>query len=92
MFWLLRKIFGLVVLAALVFFAVQFQVGGKPLKDYLLKIYHSDLSQKIFGEVQHSVEAFLHKDVEDKGADGPAMDDVHEDEMKDLEKVLKKSK
>ncbi len=92
MFWLLRKIFGIIVLAALIFFALQFQIGGRPLKDYVEKIYHSEMFQKAVGGTIHSIESFLHKDLEDKKVDGPAMDDVKEDEMKELEKVLKKSK
>lgn len=92
MFWLLRKIFGLIILAVLVFFALQFQVGGRPLKDYAEKIYHSEMFQGALGGAIHSVESFLHKDLENKKEDGPAMDNLKDDEMKELEKVLKKSK
>jgi hypothetical protein len=91
MFWLLKRIFGLGVLIALVFLVLQFQVGGRPLKDYLIDFYRSPLVQEAFRQGKEAVTGYLQKDVT-KGPEeaAPAMDRVSDEEREELEKVLEK--
>jgi hypothetical protein len=101
MFWLLKKIFGLGVTIAVIFFALHFQVGGRPVKDYLADFCRSPLVQSTFqGAWRQSKDAvlgYLRKDIapsdspDSKGVkDGAPMDQVDDDERKELEDVLKK--
>lgn len=91
MFWLLRKLFGLGVLVALVFFALQFQVAGRPIKSYLTDFYSSPLVREVLRQGTEAVRQYLQKDVSSAGAEsGPPMDKLSDEEKEELEKVLKK--
>lgn len=91
MFWLMRKIFGLGVMAALIFFAMQFQVGGRPVKDYLLEFYRAPLVQEAIRQGTNAVTHYLQKDVGSESHSGPALEKIKDDEREELEKVLKKA-
>lgn len=92
MFWLMKKLFGLGVMAALVFFALQFQVGGRPVKDYIIDFYRAPLVQEAIRQGTEAVTRYLQKDVGgDSGASGPPLEKIREDEVKELEKLLKKA-
>ncbi len=102
MFWLLKKIFGIAVLAAVVFVGLHFQVGGRPVKDYLIDFYHSALVQEAIRQSRDAIGSYLQKDVQPavtsketpssaQQDDGPApMDKVNDDERQELEKVIRK--
>lgn len=96
MFWLLKKIFGLGVAIAVVFFALHLQVGGRPVKDYLADFYKSPIVQKVLDDTvrqgKDAVLSYLKKDVAPSAsdADAPPMEHVEEEERKELEEVLKK--
>lgn len=91
MMWLLRKIFGLGVLAAVVFVGLQFQVGGRPVKDHLLDFYRSPLVQEAVRQARLAVTSYLQKDVQPSTEDSESpMERVSDDEREELEKVIKK--
>ena len=96
MFWLLKKIFGLGVVIAIIFFALHLQVGGRQVKDYVVDFYHSSVFQHVWQDAwessKNAVLGFLQKDVapSDSKAGSP-MDQVNDDERKELEDVLKKA-
>ena len=89
MFWLLKKIFGLGVFVAVLFFALQLRVGGRPLKDYLIDFYRAPLVQEAIRQGREVLQKYLHKDV-GGGGEGPAMEKVSEEEKKELEQVLER--
>lgn len=91
MIWLIKRLFGVGVFAAVVFFALQFPVGGRPLKSYLTDFYRSPLVQEAIRQGKGWVVKYLQKDVGiglEEG--GPAMEKVSDKERKELEKVLEK--
>jgi len=95
MIWLLKKIFSLAVLAALVLVGLQIQVGGRPLKDYVVGLYRSPLAQEGMRQAKDAVTSYLQKDLQPSAAkdDGQApMDQIKDDERQELEKVLKNTK
>lgn len=91
MIWFFKKIFAVGVLLALLFLALQFQVGGRPIKDYLSDFYRSPLIQEAIRQGKEAVTGYLQKDVgkEPEGAE-PAMEKVTDQEREELEKVLEK--
>jgi hypothetical protein len=88
-FWLLKKIFGLGVTIAVIFFALHLQVGGRQVKDYVADFYHSSLFQDAWVKSKDAVLGYLQKDVA-PSKEGSPMDQVDDDERKELEDVLKK--
>ncbi len=90
MFWLLKKLFSLGIFAALVFFALQFKVGGKPLKDYVIAFYQAPLTQEILRQGEGIVRGYLEKDVH-RGKDSPApVEDIQDEERDELKRVIEK--
>lgn len=88
----MKKILGIGVLAAIVFFGLQFQVGGRPVKDYVTDFYRSPLVQEAARQAKDVIVSYLHKDVQ-SGGEGPApMDRISDEERKELEKVLKENR
>lgn len=90
MIWLIKKIFGLAVLAALVFVALQFQVGGRPLKEYVINFYRSPLVGEAVRQARDAVGSYLRKDVQPQDDASSPMDKVDDDEREELEKVIRK--
>lgn len=93
MFWIIKKVFGIGVFVALVFFALQFQVGGRPLKDYVIRFYQSPLIQEAIRQTTTAVKSYLQKDVTSgKASDvnAPVMDPLPDEDRHELENVLKK--
>ena len=88
MIWLMKKILGIGVLAAIIFFGLQFQVGGRPVKEYVTDFYRSPLVQEAVRQTKDAVVSYLHKDVQ-SGEDAAPMDRISDDERKELENVLK---
>ena len=86
MFWLLRKIFSLGVLLALLFFVLQFKIGGKAVKDHLLSFYKIPLIQEISRQGKEIVLGYLRKDV----GSGPAMERIEEEEKEELKRVIER--
>ena len=95
MFWLLKKIFGLAVIAALVFFALQAKIGGRPLKEYVVGFYQSPIVQEGLRQAKDAATSYLQKDLQPASgpaADGVPLDRIHDDERRELEKVLNNAK
>ena len=92
MIWLIEKIFSLGVLAAVVFFAMQFSVGGRPVKDYVMVVYRSPLIREAVRQGVDIIKSYLDKDVGSSKSNGPAMENLNDDEKKELEKLLEKAK
>ena len=91
MFWLLKKIFGLGITIAVIFFALHLQVGGRQVKDYVTDFYHSSLFQDAWVKSKDAVLGYLQKDVSPSSPkEGSPMDQVDDEERKELEDVLKK--
>ena len=94
MFWILRKIFGLGVLAALIFLALHYQVGGKPIQEYVVQFYQSPLIQEAVRQGRDTALSYLHKDIRSSvpSADAPPDDKLSDQDREELEKILKKVK
>lgn len=93
MFWLLKKIFGIAVVAGLIFAALQIRVGGRPLQDYVVGLYRSPIVQEGLRQAKEAVTSYLQKDLQPGGeGEGSPMDRISDDEREELEKVLKNSK
>ncbi len=89
MFKLLRKLLGLGITIAVVFVGLHFQVGGRPLKDYLVDFYKSAIVQEAIRQSKAVVMGYLQKDVaQEEGADLP-MEKVSDADRQELEKALK---
>ncbi|QQR79718.1 MAG: hypothetical protein IPJ69_10245 [Deltaproteobacteria bacterium] len=106
MFWLLRKIFSLGVLALVVFFLMHVEVKGHLLKDYVIAIYDSPMVQQVVTSAKESLLGMV-ENLEKKKAtthsedshsedsqvspkDAKPLENLKDDEVKELEKVLKK--
>lgn len=89
MFWLIRKIFGLGVLVAIVFFALQYHIGNRTVKDYVSEFFQSSLVQGKIHEASESVKSFFQKEG-NKGQVGAPTDDIPPEDEAELKKVLKK--
>jgi len=103
MIWLIKKILSLAILAALIVVAMQFQVGGRPLKDYVIGLYRAPIVQEGMRQAKEAVTSYLQKDVQSssptsavtggvKEKDSAPMDRINDDERQELEKVLKSNK
>jgi hypothetical protein len=90
MFWLLKKIFGIGIAIALVFFALHLQVGGRPAKEYVVDAYRSPLVQEAIRQGKEAVLSYLRKDVAAPDDSAPPMEHLDDDERRELEDVLKK--
>lgn len=88
MIWLFKKIFGLGVVIAIVFFALHIQVGGRPAKDYLSDFFRSPLVQEAWRQGKGAVLSYLQKDVT-PAEDAVPMEQLDDDERKELENILK---
>ena len=91
MIWLMKKILGFGVLAAIVFFGLQFQLGGRPVKEYVIDFCRSPLVQEAVRQTKDAVVSYLHKDV-DSGDGVAPMDRISDEERKELENVLKEQR
>lgn len=89
--WLAKRIFGLGVVSALVFFGLQFQVGGRAVKDYLHDFFRSPIVQEAIRQGKGAVTSYLQKDLQPGDENTPPMDKISEDERRELEKVLKET-
>ncbi len=94
MIWLFKRILGIGVMAALIYFISQYPIGNRPVKDYVIEFYRSPIAQAVIQQSKAAVTRYLQKDVvQGKGADtAPPMDPVNEEEREGLEKVLKQSR
>lgn len=94
MIWLFKKIFGLGIAIALVFFALHLQIGGRPAKEYVVDVYKSPIVQEAIRQGKDSILSYLHKDIappgESKDESDPPMEHLNDDERRELEDVLKK--
>ena len=99
MFWLIRKIFSLGIIIAIVFLLMHFQVGGRPMSDYAQALYHSQPVQEALASAKNTLLGYLgNLDKPNVEVDKPAsekmdpieMDPIKDDERKELEKVINK--
>lgn len=89
MIWLFKKVFGLAVVIAVIFFALHLQIGGRPAKDYLIDAYRSSIVQEAVRKSKDAVFSYLQKDVTPANESAPPMEYIEEDDRKELEEVLK---
>ena len=93
MFWLLRKIFTLGILLAVIFLAFNLPIAGKPLKDHLWEFYYSPTVQTWVshwvGGLPAPLSNAIKKDMDHIGP-APAMEEYKPDEEQELNKILKK--
>jgi hypothetical protein len=89
MIWLFKKIFGIAVTIAVIFFALHLQIGGRPAKDYVADFYRSPLVQEAVRQGKDAVFSYLRKDVTPADESAPPMEHLEDDERKELENVLK---
>lgn len=47
MFWLIRKIFWMGVLVAVIYYGMNYQIDGKPVKQYVSEFFDSPLVQSV---------------------------------------------
>lgn len=92
MFWVLRKILFLLVLGGLIVVILNLEYQGRPVKDHVKEIVKTPLIQEINRQVKGMVLSYLKKDVKEEDLRGVrrALEDISEEERKDLEKVIEK--
>jgi hypothetical protein len=92
MFWLMKKVFWISVLVVLGYFAANYKIEGKPIKDYVSSFYHSPLVQSLVKEGKALVQEFLAESFESKPGDKKDASIEHEQigesEQKELENIL----
>ncbi len=76
MFWIIKRIFWLGVFAALIYFAAQYKIDDKPVKEYASEFYHSPLVQAVLKTGKEMVHEFWDEKMGD-GSD-PAAETVRE--------------
>lgn len=86
MFWLVRKLFFLGILALLVWVILNLEYQGRPVKKHVSELVKTPLVQEITRQVRGAVASYLKKDVKESG---PAMEELGETERRELEKLLK---
>lgn len=81
MFWLLRKIFWIGVLIAIIYYGSNYQIDGKPVKQYVQEFIDSPLVQSIFKAGKEEVEEFWNKqsDTPEPSAAKAAPEPAHSD-------------
>ncbi len=90
MIWLIRKIFGLGVFVALIFLALQFQVAGRPVKDYVIEFYQTPLIQEAVRQAQEAFSSrFGAKQDRTSIETTPPLEDLDDKERSDLDHLLK---
>lgn len=102
MFWMIRKIISLAIVVAVIFFLLNFEVGGRPLSDYALAIFHSQPIQQAIESSKEKITGFLEEvgkrpakplhpeSSSEEKSSGETMDTIKDDERRELEKVLNK--
>ena len=59
MFWLLKKIFWLAVIIAIVYYGSNYRIDDKPIKQYLSEFYNSPIVQSAVKAGKDMVQEFL---------------------------------
>ena len=59
MFWLIRKIFWIGVLVAIVYYGSNYQLDGKPVKQYVREFFDSPLVQSAIKAGKEEIQDFL---------------------------------
>lgn len=102
MFWLIKKIFWLAVLAGLVYYGAQYQVDGRPLKDYAKEFYESPLVQAVLKTGKEMAGEFMDEKLgqgkpSDTAPEAPVQDPgvapadhISPDDQKALQRVIDK--
>ncbi len=85
MLWLIRKLLMLAVFAALVWLILQLDYKGRPVKDYANEFLQAPLVREIVRQGKGLAAGYLKKDLKEES---PAMEEVGEEERRELEKVL----
>ena len=67
MFWLIRKIFWIGVLVAIVYYGSNYQLDGKPVKQYVREFFDSPLVQSAIKAGKEEIQDFLSSDVVSNG-------------------------
>lgn len=96
MIWLFKKLFGIAVTIAIIFFALHLQIGGRQAKDYIVEAWKNPIVQAVVQQGKETVMGYLNKDISPsvtsptgaKDDSAPPMEQLEDDERKELENVL----
>ncbi len=88
MFWLLKKLVLLALIAGFVMWLLQLEYQGRPVRERAREFLQAPLIQEIVRQAKEAVSGYLKKEI--KVPQGPAMEKIEEGERKELEKVLEK--
>lgn len=61
MFWLIRKIFWIAVLVAIVYYGANYQIDGKPVKQYVTEFVDSPLFQSALKAGKEEIQDLLNR-------------------------------
>ncbi len=94
MIWLIKKIIGVAVLIAIVFFVMNYEVGGRPVKELFKNFYSSPFAQEAVRQGResfgHFLGSFLEKDPHGPASSAEPMEKIDDKDRQELEDVLKK--
>lgn len=88
MIWLFKKIFGIIITIAIIFFALHLQVGGRQAKDYVLEAWKSPIVQGAVEQGKQTIMGYLNKDVAPAENMTPPMEHLEDDDRQELDKIL----
>lgn len=86
MFWLLKKLVTLLVIIGVVWFIFQLDYQGKPVSQRVQEFTKAPLVQEVSRQAKELVMKYLYKK---KILNGPAMENLTDEEKKELDKVIK---
>lgn len=86
MFWLLKKLISLALLALLVTFLLNLTYQGRPVRDRVNEFLKAPLVQAVYSFSKEKVLGYLQKDLQIK----EPLDKISDEERKDLDKLLDK--
>lgn len=101
MFWILRKLFWIGVLVAIIYYGSNYQIDGKPIKQYAIEFFQSPLVQSALKAGKEEVQEFWGEkmdsstpsegpSVKDSGQASPAGDELTDKDREALDKVLER--
>ena len=83
MFWLFRKLITLAIFVGLILVILNLDYQGKPVREHLRVVWDSPLVREVSRQVQTWIGSH-------KNNSGPPMEELKEQDRKELEKVLER--
>lgn len=95
MVWMIKRLFWIGVLVAVVYYGANYKIERKPIKQYVSEFYHAPLIQAAIKTGKEVVVEFLEEKVgdkkEEKKEEGAVVQDqISEQDRQQLESILKK--